>query len=101
MHIFIVDNIRNACIMGIKMNNKPREATTMIKAYVRETGEQYPLCSLLGEPDHDGLSTVTPKYREGNVAWVAGERCAVYVSDLGKEYLVPTRMDGSFYLVEA
>ena len=24
MHIFIVDSIRNACIMVIKMNNKPR-----------------------------------------------------------------------------
>jgi hypothetical protein len=30
--IFIVDLIRNACIMVIKMNNKPREVTTM-KAY--------------------------------------------------------------------
>lgn len=70
----------------------------MIKAYERETGILYPLCSLLGEPDHDGYSTVAPKHREGNVVWVEGERCAVYVSDQGKEYLVPTKNDGSFYI---
>jgi len=77
----------------------------MIKAYERETGNPYPLCSLLGEPHHDGYSMVAPKAKEGNVVWVAGERCAVYVSDRygkdksqgGKEYLVPTTMDGYFY----
>jgi hypothetical protein len=100
---FIVDNTRIAYIIRIKKRAKQPEPRrkTMIKAYARETGEQYPLCSLLGEPDHDGLSTVAPKYREGNVVWVAGERCVVYVSDQGKEYLVPTTIDGSFYLVEA
>lgn len=74
----------------------------MIKAYERETGNPYPLCSLLGEPDHDGYSTVAPKLKEGNVVWVAGERCEVYVSERygkdqgGKEYLVPTTTEGLF-----
>jgi hypothetical protein len=71
----------------------------MIKAYERETGTLYPLCSLLGEPDHDGYSTVGPQHREGNVVWVEGERCAVYVSDKGKEYLVPTSPSGLFCML--
>lgn len=100
--ILFLQSIPNWCKMVLKDGDKPQTQTrrkTMIKAYERETGNPYPLCSLLGEPDHDGYSTVAPKYREGNVVWMGGERCLVYVSDRGKEYLVPTSSNGLFCLL--
>lgn len=47
MHIFTLDIVRNACIMGVKMNNKPREE--MVMARILGINDEVTTCDCCGK----------------------------------------------------